>query len=628
MLDQRITPTEFAAKYLGDYQVRGGEIIPDYCPFCHGGNGQGRRDRGTFALNAESGAYNCKRASCGVSGSFYQLLREFGEIDDAGPIITPARPATRPGARPKPARQYKTPKTKIGPLSEASATYLRLRGFSRQTWERRGVGEANGAIAMPYYERGKLVLVKFRPPRKPKPGERKGWREAGGKSVFWGMDLCDPSRGPLVITEGEMDTLALDEAGVANVVSVPSGNEDLTCVDICWDWLEQFKEIVIWPDNDGPGEKMAENLVKRLGADRCSIVRVERKDANEMLYLDGAGAVRKAVEQAQEIPIDGLIRVADIDDDFDPSVAEKYRTGFPGLDRFLVGGFYAGQLTIWSGVNSHGKSTLLGQVMLEAIEQGVGVCAFSGELPARVFRYWANLQAAGGAGAGYLATKTDADGNETYYVPKRIRETIQAWYRDKFYLYDSFGDADAESIIRVFSYAAKRHGCKVFLVDNLGATTFSGDERSFWHDQATFIRKMAKFAHTYSVHVHVVAHPRKVQDEYKDLGKEDIFGSGGISNIADNIITVRRLSPAEKDKEGADAKVNIVKNRLFGNHNKSLLLQFDPTSRRFWQESAGKTKEYGWLQLLPDDERRAAEQRGRLAESDSGQVKFDDNLPF
>src|SRR5690606_33502833 len=136
-------------------------------------------------------------------------------------------------------------------------------------------------VAMPYFERGELVLVKFRHARAPKEGERKSWREKGGKPVFWGMDDCEP-RLPLVIVEGEIDALSLDECAIPAVVSGASGAEDFTCGDECWEWLEQCRDVIIWPDNDAPALEMCRKLVQRLGAGRCLVVRSSRKDANEV----------------------------------------------------------------------------------------------------------------------------------------------------------------------------------------------------------------------------------------------------------------------------------------------------------------------------------------------------------
>jgi hypothetical protein len=71
-----MNPIEFADKYLGEYKVRGSEIVPKYYPYCHGGQ---NRDKESFALNIDKLTFNCKRGSCGVSGTFSKLRSDFGE---------------------------------------------------------------------------------------------------------------------------------------------------------------------------------------------------------------------------------------------------------------------------------------------------------------------------------------------------------------------------------------------------------------------------------------------------------------------------------------------------------------------------------------------------------------------
>ena len=66
----------FADRHLSPYTLRGDELIPDFCPICHGGD---NRDRYTFALNLTEGIYVCKRGSCGARGRFEELARRFGE---------------------------------------------------------------------------------------------------------------------------------------------------------------------------------------------------------------------------------------------------------------------------------------------------------------------------------------------------------------------------------------------------------------------------------------------------------------------------------------------------------------------------------------------------------------------
>ena len=96
-----MTVGEFVDKYLAPYKLKGDEVIPERCPFCHGGE---HGDKYTFALNAETGAYNCKRGTCGVQGAFPDLLQNFG-LD----------PSSRQGKTSS--AGYKRPQGKVGAIT-------------------------------------------------------------------------------------------------------------------------------------------------------------------------------------------------------------------------------------------------------------------------------------------------------------------------------------------------------------------------------------------------------------------------------------------------------------------------------------------------------------------------------
>jgi len=579
-----LTPLEFANKHLGRYKIRGNEIVPELCPFCGGGQ---HRDKDTFALNLETGVYNCKRGKCGRTGTFKQLCREFGEIatNDRNMELYSRKQ-----------RKFTEPKTEVKSLSSPVEEYLRLRGFSKETWEKYKVGEdGKGNIVFPYYENGKLVMVKFRPARKIKKGESKCWREEGGKPVFWGMDLCTPDK-PLTIVEGETDCLSLAEAGIENVVSIPSGANDLTCIELCWDWLQQFNKIIIWVDSDQAGQELQRNLINRLGIWRCWIVQCDRKDANEVLYFDGKEKVRELWEKAVETPITGLTRLADAKP-FDWSKVKRIKSGVYGLDKIL-GGFMTGQLSVWTGKSTHGKSTILGQILLEAVEQGYKVCAYSGELTASSFQFWIDLQA---AGPEYVNMVYDPimDG----VVPSinaEIREAIHKWYYDYFFLYDQFGLTEETNILEVFEYAVKRYGCKMFLIDNLMTTILDeGQEHDFWRAQSKFVNKLADFAHVMDVHIHLVAHPRKTKGDL--LENEDVSGASEITKRADNVLVMQRLNDTERAERQCDSLLIVRKNRIHGRQNVEIELNFDPKCKRFYMPSeTSASKQYGWVEYLED----------------------------
>lgn len=573
-------PIDFARKHFGEYRVKGAEIIPKYCPFCHGGQ---HHDKYSFALNMDKLTYNCKRGSCGKQGTFFQLCREYGEIADVGFEIK------------TPKRTYKKPETMTKDIAGKALKYLLSRGISEGSIKKYKVtSDERGNIVFPYYENDELVMLKFRKPEKYKGKGRKSWREEGGKPVLWGMDLCDINK-PLVITEGEPDALACDTAGVENVVSVPSGNEDLTWIETCWDWLQNFSKIILFGDNDEAGQKMIKNIIVRLGEDRCYIAEHEYKDANELLYRKGAEAVRQAVANAKLPRVEGLLNLADVVP-YDVSKVERVRSNIKWLDN-AIGGFLMGELSVWTGKRGEGKSTFLGQLLIEAVEQGYNVCAYSGELRADRFQYWIHLQMAGKNHIKYYADPVRE--RNIAFVDKDTTTKLKAWYNGRFWLYDNSytGDnAEAKGILKIFEYAVKRYGCRVFLVDNLMTSRFDiANDQNYYRAQSNFVGELVNFAKTYNVHVHLVAHPKKTKE---NLGNDEISGTGDITNRADNVFAIER----DTSDNNLDSILKILKNRSDGCMNEKIGMLFDSASKRFYLESDPATlyKEYGWNKSIED----------------------------
>ena len=561
-----MTPMNFANRYLQPYTIKGDELSAKFCPFCSGGK---NKDKNTFALNVAKQTYKCLRGSCGAQGHFVELLREFG-VERMNE------------------KKYKAPEIKPKRAEDSALEYLKLRGISKATAEKYRVGsDEQGNIVFPYYdESGKHVFNKFRYPRKLKKGEKKAWREAGTMPILFGMDICDKSK-PLCLNEGELDAMACFESGIPNAVSVPSGTEDFTWLDTCWDFVQSFEKIYLFGDNDAAGREMVRKLSAKLSDKTLHIVEFEGKDANELLYRQGKEAVFNAWQNAKELPVAGLLNLAHVAP-FDARNVKTIKTGIGRLDS-ETGGFHYGDLSIWQGKRGGGKSTLLSCILLDAVEDSNKVCAYSGELKADRFQYWVDLQAAGKANVSeYYKAAFD---KQVYYLEADIREKIHNWYDGRFWLYDNAITLTDESlsILKVFEMAAKRYDCKVFLVDNL-MTADDGDEigeKNFYRQQSKFVGKLKKFASNFNVHVHLAVHPRKTDSA---LNNDSVMGSGDITNRADNVFAVSRAK--DPLAAGFDSSLEILKSRWDGNFA-TIGMKYDKVSKRIYSPS-DEGKRYGW----------------------------------
>lgn len=325
--------------------------------------------------------------------------------------------------------------------------------------------------------------------------------------------------------------------------------------------------------------------VEDKGFRRCPSVRALRDTY-------GLKAVDQMLLDTVEVPVYGLLDLADVRQP-DVTRLDKVLYGIPNLDR-ATGGAIMGELSVWTGKRGEGKSTLLDQFLLEAIDQGQPVCAYSGELPAWKFKYWASLQAAGPQNL--RVTKDKLSGRSVAAPTPFVQGLIDDWWRGRFLLYDIGTSTyhDAANILRVFRYANRRYGAKVYLVDNLMTARFRGNDRDFYRAQSEFVAELAAFAHDNGVHVHLVAHPRKT-DRIDD--SDDVSGIGDVTNLADNVYALEKESRPDRQQ---DCVLTILKNRFFGERGRSIGLNFEPMSKRFYKSGTGNpNKAYGWALSRP-----------------------------
>ncbi len=581
-----MTELEFARAYLGDYAVKGAEIMPKLCPYCKGGQ---HGDKNTFALNMDKHTFKCLRGSCGKQGHFSELLRDFGAVD----VYTP--PVKRTYKKPQP--------PKILPDAGASE-YIRMRGITHETAKAYGVGvNGKGEVVFPYYETPEAfkdnvpVFIKYRPAHKLKEGEQKARREKDTKPVLFGMHLCD--NGPLYLFEGEFDAMAGYQAHGGNCVSVPSGCKDFTWVETCAEFLKGYSRVVIVGDNDEPGREMIRTLSDKL---ECAVCVPDFslyggcKDANEILFRHGSERLREIMDNTHAAPVLGLLNIAEISP-VDMRNIPRTLSGFRGLDK-LTGGLYMGDLNVWTGRRGEGKSTVLTQMMLEAVEQGFNVCCYSGEIPSDRFKYVLHLQAAGDV---HICDYEDRQADRvTQYVPREVMTRIDRWLDGRLWLYDNrIAEADeAESVLRVFEKAYKRYDCRVFLVDNLMTIRACKREADFYQMQADFTIRLRKFAERFGVVVHLVVHPRKTGGRAVS-DNDEVGGLGTITNIACGVFSVKRMNEAEAAENDCDAVLSCLKNRAYGQLG-DVALRFLPKSRSFFQR--GQTKKLFSWEAIPDAE--------------------------
>ena len=376
-------------------------------------------------------------------------------------------------------------------------------------------GKSENTIQFNYYVGGNLINVKYRDARK----NFKLYK--GAEKVFYnidntvGHDWC-------VLTEGEMDVLALHEAGISNAVSVPNGatlnSNNLDYLDNCIDYFEDKEKIVLAVDSDAPGLALQTELIRRLGAEVCFLADFEDcKDANEYLLEHGKEALKNKVVKAKPVPLENVTTFRDIENDITDFVENGFKPGFQvGLNNFdNIFSTYTGQFITVTGIPSSGKSDWVDQMCVGYNKLYGWKTAFASPENQPTYLH-----------AHKLMRKVWGDMPAKSDIGKTKWNEVADVVNDNFFFID-MERYTLESVLRKGAELVKRKGIKCLVIDPYNKVR---DVECQTEDvnryTMEYLTKIEIFAKKYDVLVFIVAHPTKM---YK--GKDGKIEEPNIYNI-------------------------------------------------------------------------------------------------
>lgn len=571
-IDIKAVCEDFARQQGTKTKMRGDEMIFLRCPYC--GTAY-KGDKEKFAINIRTGAFNCMRAKCGAKGNLWTLHKDFGL--DLGSDVTEYEIPRYAWKR------FKVDKP-IEPTEPAIEYLHGKRGIAEDVIRRYEIKthkDDDNVLVFPFYdEDGKIAFIKYRAINFDKSkGGNKEWCERDMKSILFGIKQCvDFQR--LIITEGQIDSLSVATAGFNNCCSVPTGKNGMRWVPHNWDWIKQFKEILVFGDYENDQMTLLPDITTRFLTTETRILAVRPedykgcKDANELLLKFGADAIRNAIKNAQPQMLEQVVRLQEVayqDGDAD----EKLPTGIRSIDKTLTGGLPFGYMNILTGKRGEGKSTEGSMLIKAALENGYNCFIYSGEMKKGDVRKWLDFQIAG-------RQRVIAENKCDYEVYKLSPQNIQAigdWYRDQAYIYDTSVVVEQQkNLLEVIETYIKQFGCRFILIDNLMTAidlTDIGSEK--FERQELLCKRLARMAQKYNALILLIAHKRK--STFSADENEDVLGSSEITNLAGIIMSYGR----DKDINEDERLLKITKNRLTGRCDfDGVICGYDDASKRIY----------------------------------------------
>lgn len=529
-----------------------------FCPQCSDSR-KNKRDR-CLSVNVTTGQYNCH--NCGWHGN----VRNFERKRDAKVYD-------------KPNPDY----IKSISIKEKTEQYFTKRGISKSTLEKFMIfnreefmpqtGKNENCICFPYFKEGQLVNIKFR-------DAMKNFRMvSGAELIFYNLSSIGDKK-KVVITEGEIDCMSCYEAGVGKdtepfseyaVVSVPNGaskgNQRLDYLDNCAEWFAGLDEIIIATDGDEAGKVLRDELMRRLGVERCKFVlypdesrvnvdgQLQRpcKDFNEVLIYFGKETILDCITKAQVVPIDGVYYVEDIFgsmlDHFKKGIELAPSTRFRELDTYFR--WKKGSVNVFTGYANHGKTFFLIQLMLtKSIYDGWKWAVFCPEnYPANDF----------------------FDDIVEMYAGKSLQEMTENEYIEAceflnehiFYVYPE----DEHTILSIhdkFRYLVLKKGVDGVLIDPFNQ--LDHNQKAYQREDqylSEILKDIKRFSLLNNITYNIITHPKNPQPSKDNralpvVEMYDLNGGAMWGNKVDHIVSYHRPRWHE-DKNSPEVEIHIQK---------------------------------------------------------------------
>lgn len=439
-------------------------------------------------------------------------------------------------------------------------------GISAGVCRRFGYGYHDGLQLAPYFTTsGTLVYQKTRapdktfrvlktddpavPPMKNLLFGRSVWGDVGGKH--------------LIITEGEIDCLTAAEALASigfHAVSVSSGAQGaLECLKANFDFIDRYAEIYLAFDNDEPGKKATDAVVKSLGMSNLFLVNIppELKDLNDVFQTGGARAVHDAVRSAKRYRPSGIM----LPDDIKQRVRSRPSFGLEWPWQSLNAQTYGinnNELIVITAGSGVGKTTLFKTIEAHMIGLGkrIGVIHLEEQERDTILGFLTLLE------------------REPYHTPdSKVSEQMITTKADalvdtgQLVLFDKSVGFDEETIMAAIRYMVMGLGCEIVFLDHITAIM---DQYTCDVNQKArnFIVSLGKLVAALPFTLFAISHLRKADGKPAEEGGrvhlDDLLGASALKQWAHYVFALERNNQADDPMERHRSYLRHLKNRPRG----------------------------------------------------------------
>jgi len=412
---------------------------------------------------------------------------------------------------------------------------------------------------------------------------KKMWAEGNLTNAgLFGQNLFAPKGKYITITEGEVDAMSAYELLGSKWACVSVKNGAQSALGNCkkaFEYLDSFDQIVISFDMDKQGREASERVAQLFSPNKCKVMHMEHKDANEYLKMNKREQFSRAWWNAKTYTPAGIVNLKDLKDTiFEEEYCETVLFPWAKLNEKTYGMRTGELVTLTSGAGM-GKSSIMRELMhhmLKNTEDNVGILALEENTKNTAF----NIMS--------------VEANARLYIneirKKYSREELDTWFdatvgTGRFFAFDHFGSTSNNEILARVRFMAQALDCKWIFLDHLSILVSGQEEGDERKSIDVLMTKLRSLVEQTGVGLLLVSHLRRPSgDAGHENGKEitlsHLRGSASIAHLSDSVIGLERNQQAEDEVASNTTTIRVLKNRYTGDTGIATHLYYDKETGR------------------------------------------------
>lgn len=243
-------------------------------------------------------------------------------------------------------------------------------------------------------------------------------------------------------------------------------------------------------------------------------------------------------------------------------------SGIRELD-YNTKGFEMGCITIWTGFTNAGKTTVMTMLAKNTIQQGERIFFFNGEQTKEDFKNNLYIQSSQSKDLIHKQFKNSCV-YDTFIKPEKAI-LLEKIYGNKIYIYNNEAKRNIDTLLKAMEELRQREKIKIFFLDNFMQIDMSID--NVFQEQTRIMEKLRTFAINKKIHIHLVAHPKKIERMQTRINLYDVAGSSNIVNKAYNIISILRVDTMQKESKDYERLQKELLNEKYNIENVDTVLE-------------------------------------------------------